>query len=134
MSLEKLVFPTRLQDNQRALAARYLATIPEHCRQAVLDELAGRLQAEQRGARPVYDELRYLHRLCMQVNRGGFSPNLGLKMQDERERRQEAAERARAQAAERERKASTSRPIGENAIAEIRKLLGAPQTPGSESR
>ena len=81
VSLEGLVLPPRLKDNQRALAARYLATIPAEQRQSVLDELAGRLEAEQRGAKPVYDELRYLHHLCRQVNQGGFVANLGLKVQ-----------------------------------------------------
>ena len=81
-----VIYPRRLTANQRAVAARYLASIASERRQSVLDELEGRLRAEQRDAACVYDELRYLHQLCAQVNAGGFQPNLGLKVQDERER------------------------------------------------
>lgn len=135
-SLESLIVPPRLKDNQRALAARYLGTIPVEHRQPVLDELAGRFLAEQHGAKPVYDELRYLHHLCVQVNRGGFVPNLGLKVQAERDRRRREAERLREEAAERERerKERAERPPGENPIAEIRKLLGMPVSPERKTR
>ena len=136
VSLESLIVPPRLKDNQRALAARYLGTIPVEHRQPVLDELAGRFLAEQHGAKPVYDELRYLHHLCAQVNRGGFVPNLGLKVQAERDRRRHEAERLREEAAERERerKERAERPPGENPIAEIRKLLGMPASPERKTR
>jgi len=136
VSLESLIVPPRLKDNQRALAARYLGTIPVEHRQPVLDELAGRFLAEQHGAKPVYDELRYLHHLCAQVNRGGFVPNLGLKVQAERDRRRHEAERLREEAAERERerKERAERPPGENPIAEIRKLLGMPASPERKAR
>ena len=128
VSLEALIVPPRLKDNQRALAARYLGTIPAEHRQPVLDELAGRFLAEQHGAKPIYDELRYLHHLCVQVNRGGFVPNLGLKVQAERDGRRHEAERLREEAAEceRERKERAERPPVENPIAEIRKMLGMP--------
>lgn len=136
VSLESLIVPPRLKDNQRALAARYLGTIPVEHRQPVLDELAGRFLAEQHGAKPVYDELRYLHHLCVQVNRGGFVPNLGLKVQAERDRRRHETERLREEAAERERerKERAERPPGENPIAEIRKLLGMPASPERKTR
>ena len=136
VSLESLIVPPRLKDNQRSLAARYLGTIPVEHRQPVLDELAGRFLAEQHGAKPVYDELRYLHHLCVQVNRGGFVPNLGLKVQAERDRRRHEAERLREEAAERERerKERAERPPGENPIAEIRKLLGMPASPERKTR
>jgi hypothetical protein len=128
VALAGLIFPPRLKENQRALAARYLATVPAEHRQSVLDELAGRLQAEQHGAKPVYDELRYLHHLCKQVNQGGFVENLGLKVQTERERRRAEAECLREEAATRnqERTAPASRSHGENALAEIRKQLKLP--------
>jgi hypothetical protein len=127
-TLDGLIVPPRLKENQRALAARYLATIPAEHRQSVLDELAGRLQAEQHGAKPVYDELRYLHHLCKQVNQGGFVENLGLKVQTERERRLGDAERLHREAASREpvREAPASRACGETALAEIRKQLKRP--------
>ena len=94
----------------------------------MLDELAGRLQAEQHGAKPVYDELRYLHHLCKQVNQGGFVENLGLKVQTERERRLVQAECLREEAATRnkERAVPATRSRGENALAEIRKQLKLP--------
>ena len=135
-SIEALIFPARLKDNQRALAARYLTQIHVEHRQPVLDELAGRLQAEQHGAKPVYDELRYLHHLCVEVNRGGFHPNLGLKVQGERDRRRREAERLREEAAarERERQERAARPPGESPLAEIRKQLGLPPSPGRKSR
>ena len=135
-SLDTLIVPPRLKDNQRALAARYLATIPAEYRQPVLDELAGRFQAEQRGAKPVYDELRYLHHLCVQANRGGFVPNLGLKMEAERDQRRLEAERLREEAAERqrERKERGERQPRESPIAEIRKLLGMPKATEQKPR
>lgn len=89
-SVSALVFPSRLTPNQRASAERYLAAIPEAQRQALLDELEGRLRAASQGMAPVYDELRYLQRLCGQATAGAFEPNQGLKVQAERERRREA--------------------------------------------
>ncbi len=135
-SFDALIFPPRLKDNQRALAARYLTQIPIEHRQPVLDELAGRLQAEQHGAKPVYDELRYLHHLCVEVNRGGFHPNLGLKVQGERDRRRRDAERLRDEATTRERarQERASRPPGENPLAEIRKQLGMRPSPERKPR
>ncbi len=93
-----VIYPRRLTANQRAVAARYLASIASERRQSVLDELEGRLRAEQRDAACVYDELRYLHQLCAQVNAGGFQPNLGLKVQDERERSAQDARKRRQEA------------------------------------
>jgi hypothetical protein len=126
-SLGTLIVPGRLKQNHHALAARYLATIPMEQRQAVLDELAGRFEAERHGAKRVYDELRYLQHLCAQVNRGGFVPNLGLKIRAERDRVERKGARLREEAAarvlERERKDDSTRPSRET-IAEIRKRLG----------
>jgi hypothetical protein len=136
VSLDALIFPVRLKENQRALAARYLTQIPEKCRQPVLDELAGRFEAEHCGAKPVYDELRYLHQLCVKVKRGGFRPNLGLKVQGERDRRRREAERLReeAKARECERRERAARPPGENPLEEIRKQLGMPPSPRDRLR
>ena len=135
-ALENLIFPAHLEDNQRALAMRYLARVPVEHRQAVLDELEGRLQAARHGAKPVYDALRYLHHLCTEVNRGGFHPNLGLKVQGARERRRRDAERSREEAAARERKrqARAPRPPGKSPLAEMRKKLGLPPAPGRKPR
>jgi hypothetical protein len=113
------------------VATRYLARVPATQRQPVLDELEGRFRAEQHGAKPVYDELRYLHHLCVQVNRGGFQPNLGLKVQGERARRaQEVEERrqaARAEEETRRRRQQRTRGVsGESPLAAARKALGLP--------
>ncbi|HXK56152.1 MAG TPA: STY4528 family pathogenicity island replication protein, partial [Gammaproteobacteria bacterium] len=129
--LATLVYPRRLDDNQRAMAARYLAVVPPDQQQSVLDELEGRFQAEQQGAKPVYDELRYLHQLCAQVNSGGFLPNLSLKVQGERTRRTKEAEERRQQAqAEQQARRETAQPTrsgrGENCLAEMRRMLGLP--------
>jgi hypothetical protein len=89
------VYPGRLTPEQRETAARQLAAIPGDLRQAVLDELEGRLRAERQGAKPVYDALSYLRHLCGKAAAGDFEANLGLKVRDERRRRQEEAERRR---------------------------------------
>jgi hypothetical protein len=81
-----LTFPARLSDNQKALAEKYLARIPVALHQPLLDELIGRLQAEAYGAKPLYDELRFLHALCRAAKRGEFVPNLGLKVTEARAR------------------------------------------------
>lgn len=82
------IYPEALSDNQRALARRYLERVPGSNRQAVLDELEGRLRAARQGAKPLYDPLRYLHRLCEEVVRGRFVINLGGAVDAERRRRQ----------------------------------------------
>jgi len=104
----QLVYPGRLTPEQRETAARQLAAIPGELRQAVLDELEGRLRAERQGAKLVYDPLSYLRHLCGKAAAGDFEANLGLKIRDERRQRQEEAERRRQaqlaqQAAERQK-------------------------------
>ena len=84
LSEAPLIFPARLSDNQKALADQYLAQLPMALRQTLLDELIGRIQAESYGAKPLYDELRFLHALCRAANRGEFVPNLGLKVTEAR--------------------------------------------------
>jgi len=86
---EPLIYPQRLSDNQRALADRYLTMINPQERQIVLDELQGRLESEQKGMKPVYDELRFLHSLCKAVQQGEFIPNLGIKVAEARVARQQ---------------------------------------------
>jgi hypothetical protein len=88
----RLVYPERLTPQQRETAARHLAAIPDSRRQAVLDELEGRLRAERQGAKPVYDALSYLRHLCGKVNAGTFEASMGLEVQAERGKRHEAAE------------------------------------------
>jgi hypothetical protein len=130
-ALESLIYPPRLTANQREIAARYLASVPAQRRQSVLDELEGRFRAEQQGAKPVYNELRYLHHLCAQANSGGFEPNLSLKVQGERERKIQEAEKRRQEAEkraeERRRRQQRARHAsGESPLAEARKALGMP--------
>ena len=86
---EPLIYPQRLSDNQRALADRYLTMINPQERQSVLDELQGRLESEQKGMKPVYDELRFLHSLCKAVQQGEFIPNLGIKVAEARVKRKQ---------------------------------------------
>lgn len=124
-----LIFPTRLSENQCAIAARYLEQVAGPQRQVVLDELEGRFRAEQQGAKPVYDELRYLHHLCRQATIGAFQPNLGLKVQQARDDRAQAVAQRRhdVQAREAERRERTQRrseSLVESPLAEARKLLG----------
>lgn len=121
-----LVYPQRLTSNERGLAARYLAQIPADQRQAVLDELEGRVRAERNGAQPVHSELSYLRHLCEQVKGGGFEPMRGLKVREERARREreEAERRARAEkTAPATPGPVASRPTGESPLAEIRRSL-----------
>ena len=79
-----LVWPSRLDTNQRIIAERYLRTIDAKHRQAVLDELEGRFRAETKGMDPLYDELSFLHALCKAVTAGKFHPRLGLRVCSER--------------------------------------------------
>jgi len=80
-----LVYPKRLGDNQREIANRYLAALPQVQRQSILDELEGRFQAEQKGMKPVYDEIRFLNSLCKLAKQGKFEPNLGFKVRERRD-------------------------------------------------
>ena len=81
------IYPKDLTDNQRALADLYLKGVPAGARQAVLDELEGRIRAARQGAKPLYDPIRYLHRLCLEMVAGRFVVNLGSPIEAERERR-----------------------------------------------
>ncbi len=79
-----LVWPSRLDANQRIIAERYLRTIGAEHRQTVLDELEGRFRAEAKGMDPLYDELSFLHALCKAVTAGKFNPRLGLRVCSDR--------------------------------------------------
>lgn len=86
-----LVYPTRFGAQQRALADRCLRTLAPGQRQTVLDELEGRIRAEQQGMKPIYDEIRFLAALCQRAKEGNFQPNLGIKVREGRRRRSEPA-------------------------------------------
>jgi hypothetical protein len=79
-----LVYPPRLSKNHHELASHYLDKLEPEQRQPVLDELEGRIQAEAKGMKPVYDEISFLHSLCKLTRKGKFRPNLGLKVRDQR--------------------------------------------------
>ncbi|HBX74253.1 MAG TPA: helix-turn-helix domain-containing protein [Halieaceae bacterium] len=123
---DALIFPRRLTDNQRTLALQYLTPIPAELHQPLLDELAGRVQAETQGAKPLYDELRFFYALCRAARTGAFVPNLGLKVADARNRRRsdtlETAEPAPAPRTEAERDAL--RQTAAEQLALIQQTLG----------
>lgn len=92
-----LIYPKRLDNNQRELSNRYIATVLPEQRQPILDELEGRFRSEEKGMPPLYDEMRFLNSLCRAMRNGGFKLNLGARVQAEREAREKARERRRRQ-------------------------------------
>ena len=94
-----LVYPKTLTGNQRELAALYLNGVSPSARQRVLDELEGRLRASRQGAKPLYDPIRYLHRLCLEMAAGRFVVNLGSPIEAERGRRRNQPSDATSQTA-----------------------------------
>ncbi len=113
------------------MADRYLDRVPPALRQPVLDELEGRFQAELRGMKPVYDEIRFMARLCKLARSGEFNPNLGIKVFEARQSRELGRQRAAAQTsatppketeAEREKRMANA----QKRLADMRKLLGMP--------
>ena len=88
---QPLIYPARLCDNHREIAARHLSVLAPEQRQPILDELEGRFRAEEKGMTPVYDELSFLHALCKQMGQGKFLPNLGIKVRDGRLGRRNAS-------------------------------------------
>src|SRR6056297_1098471 len=81
-----LVFPRHLNRAHRTLALKYLDKVPAAERQVVLDELEGRIQAEKRGARPLWDVMGYLARLCQRAEIGEFNANLGIPVAEARQK------------------------------------------------
>ncbi len=68
-----LEYPDELSENERRLATKYLAKIPEHQRQAVLDALEAKFQAiKQGGDGWQYGPVPYLRALCRRVLDGTF--------------------------------------------------------------
>ena len=120
--LEKLILPARLKPAQHSIVARYLANVPDRDRQAVLDELAGRLGAEHHGAKPVYDVLRYLNGLCQRARGGDFVPNLGVAIRQARDQRQSDANPGSLPPSQ--PSAPVDREAGLRVLAELRASLG----------
>ena len=126
---QPLIYPRRLSDNQREVANRHLLTLSPKQRQLILDELEGRFRAEQKGMKPLYDEISFLHSLCKAVRTGEFQPNLGIKVYEERlqrntARRHAAAEDATPPAEESDEQRQARMANGQARITEMRKTLG----------
>lgn len=131
-----LIYPKRLSDNQRELADRYLKSVPAAARQSILDELEGRFRSEQKGMKPVYDEMRFLHFLCRAVNKSEFVPNLGIKVRDDRIERETARLRylkQQEQSLEEAKRRDSSSASGQRQLAELRKSLNLPPRPNSDN-
>ena len=126
---QPLVYPARLSDNHREIAARYLSALAPEQRQPVLDELEGRFRAEAKGMQPVYDAISFLHSLCKQMGRGKFLPNLGINVREGRRREETPDPKGlasnvsppeRQTAAQRQQRTA----ISQAEIAKMRSLLG----------
>ncbi len=79
------IYPSQLSSQEVVLARRKLAALPDSVAQALLDELAGRLNAKAiRGA-----PLSYLRALIASAESGTFTPEVGVRVAQARERQQE---------------------------------------------
>jgi len=131
-----LIYPKRLSDNQRELADRYLKSVPATARQPILDELEGRFRSEQKGMKPVYDEMRFLHFLCRAANKGEFVTNLGIKVRDDRIEREKACLRYLKQqerTLEEAKRRDNAIASGQKQLAEIRRSLNLPVHPKTDA-
>jgi len=123
-----LIYPKRLGDNQRELSNRYLASVLPEQRQPILDELEGRFRSEEKGMRPLYDEMSFLNSLCKAMRNGEFKLNLGARVQAERTAREKARERRRPgpRCPPDPRKLRDRIEAGTEAFSKIRRSLGLP--------
>ena len=134
---QPLVYPARLCDNHREVADRYLSALAPEQRQPILDELAGRFQAEAKGMKPVYDELSFLRSLCKQMGQGTFLPNLGIKVRDERREQKKPDPKVPPKTSEQlpretDEQRQKRRAVSKAQIAEMRKILGMRPTTGNQ--
>ena len=125
---QSLVYPRRLGERHREIANRHLSKLSPTQRQSVLDELEGRFQAEQKGMKPVYDEISFLISLCKLTEQGTFQPNLGIKVRDRRIEREAMRQRVRTAAAatvsdESEEQREERRANGQARLASLRQAL-----------
>lgn len=130
-----LIYPKRLSENLRDVANRYLKSVPATARQPILDELEGRFRSEQKGMKPVYDEIGFLHYLCRAANKGEFVPNLGIKVRDERLEREKARVRHLMQQEQyptEAKRRDDCRASGQRQLAELRKSLNMPVRPQTD--
>ena len=135
---EPLVYPRRLGENQRDIANRYLFALAPEDRQPILDELEGRFQAEQKGMKPIYDEISFLFRLCELMKSGKFVPNLGIKVRDARhareiQRQQVARQDTATEPKETEEQRQKRMALAKVRMDEMRKALGMPINKGPSS-
>lgn len=124
-----LIYPARLSDNHREIAARYLSALAPDQRQPVLDELEGRFQAEGKGMNPVYDAMSFLNSLCKKMRQGKFLPNLGIEVRDRRRVRNKVRPESSQSALpkpsrETDEQWQQRRASGRKHIAEMRKMMG----------
>ncbi len=128
---QPLVYPARLCENHHEIAARHLSALSPEQRQPILDELEGRFRAEEKGMKPVYDEISFLHSLCKLMKRGAFEPNLGIKVRDGRIEREKVRLRFKQQqddslAESKRREEQRSLESGQQRLVELRKSLHTP--------
>ena len=95
-----LIFPEEMLSPERE-AARQLLHDSGDLAQALLDELAGRLQAHAVRSSPV----AYLRGLIARAEAGTFLPELGPRIASERQQTQKSAEQRHAREAEERRQA-----------------------------
>lgn len=133
-----LIYPKRLSDDQWAHVDRILRKIPVNKRQQLLDEMEGRIRAEQQGMDPLYDELNYLNTLCKAMKKGTFKFNLGIKIYYERQARMRAEDKQKVETSDQ----SDSKKLeelrseilaGRGPLADIRKILGMQNSPMREA-
>jgi hypothetical protein len=121
----ELIYPDELLPEERIAAALLLRRCAHHA-QALLDELAGRLQAKSVRTSPV----AYLRGLVNRAIAGTFVPELGVQVAAARRRKAEEVALRQQRAVERERLASErATPAHRATVAarreEIRRLLAA---------
>ena len=93
-----LIFPSEMLSQERAAARQLLQGSGDQA-QALLDELAGRLQAHAVRSSPV----GYLRGLIARAEDGTFLPELGPRIASERQQTQKSAEQCHAREAEQRR-------------------------------
>ena len=80
-----LIYPKQLSSKEVVLATRQLAALTPELAQALLDELAGRLNAKALRGAP----LSYLRALIVRADAGTFTPEVGVRVAQARERPRE---------------------------------------------
>ena len=89
ITLSPLVYPEPLSRNEQGLARMYLRGLDPELQQALLDELAGKIQAQAKTARPVRNPIGLLAWMCREAKAGRpplTSAHLRCRERRERER------------------------------------------------